>query len=208
MPEIRFHAGVATPINATGKFGPFALDYGVLNGLATLAADFNVDLISPTGAGGPISISQLVGNSQDAVQPKASGTASIDLPMGLHIGDDGPGVKAEFMRFLERQRSQPSAFRPYERANRRCVGRVSRTSNIELGEWMAKLVGPVLKKVEAYNPLPADLIDVMQKPLPILNVTPMDVLLGSGRVTSAVKLIFRNCAAQRSIRQARQQQRP
>src|SRR5262249_24582723 len=60
----------------------------------------------------------------------------------------------------------------------------------ELGEWLGKVVGPVLNKVKTYNPLPADLIDVMLKPLPILNVTPLDVLLTAGDLPQEIKLVF------------------
>src|SRR5262249_47586747 len=95
-PELHLNAHLGATLNAAGQFGPLALNYGVLNGNAQLNASFDVNLVSSPGANGIIPISQLIGNFQDAVQTKATGTADLDLPLGLRIGDDGPGVKSDF----------------------------------------------------------------------------------------------------------------
>lgn len=194
-PELHLNAHLGATLNAAGQFGPLALNYGVLNGNAQLDASFDVNLVSSPGSNGITPISQLITNFQDAVQPKASGTADLDLPLGLRIGDDGPGVKSDFQAHWDAKDAGNLHYGALPSGGDRTALSTDPTDGFssvtfELGEWLGKVVGPVLNKVKTYNPLPADLIDVMLKPLPILNVTPLDVLLTAGDLPQQVKLVF------------------
>ncbi|MDZ4819489.1 MAG: hypothetical protein SGJ20_11000, partial [Planctomycetota bacterium] len=192
MPEIRVHAGIDAPaIHAGGKIGPLQLTYGVDGGTANLGADFTVNLVSLPGSGGIIPISLVGSNLQDVVKPAATGAATVNLPFGLRIGDDGPGVIANF-----------SAYWNANNPSRLCFGTPGSFNcpsdpkagfshvKFELGEWLGKVAGPVLQNIKTYNPLPRELVDVMQRPLPVLNVTPLDVLFNVGNLPKEIKLVF------------------
>ena len=186
--EIRLGASItASNFNAGGQFGPVI--YGVRNGNAAANFGLSLDLKDPNNSGGIITTSELTGNLSTVLLSglNAGAAASIVMPMGIKLGEDGPGVKATFSAYWNS--STPGTFR-FGSVNGPTDPAAGFTGvEFELGEFLRKFIGPFLEKVNEFNPLPPEIIRVINTKLPLINETPAE-LLGDLTGQPGIKLLF------------------
>ena len=202
-PEMKLEAFFDLTIDHLGgEFGPVEL--GILGGQFNLGVLFNVDLVDPNppaSGGRKITTDELQANFGTVFIPNINGEASLKLPMGLLVGgEDGIGVLAKFTASWDA--SDPLHFKfgksmssdPELGFDRNEDGEIDLGDfTIELGEVVQKAVGPFLEKINEFNPLPEDLIETLNTPLPILNETPMEVILevaGAEEWGQRISLLF------------------
>ena len=195
-PELTLAAGLTLPIDLFGgMFGPLA--YGVSNGLASLTADFDLDLVDPDSpmAGGRIGGGQLTANLLQVLDPALSGNGELRLPMGLRLGQTGPALLTNFTAFWNS--SAPGSL-TYGTVDGTATGAPLNSENVrdgfgpvlfELGEVMQEVIGPLLSEIAQFNPLSDDVQDVLTTTLPIVNKTPLE-LLGDVAGAENVALLF------------------
>jgi hypothetical protein len=175
-PEMSLEAGFDVVFERIGgSIGP--LDYGVLNGHFLLAAGFAVNLVDPNPpASGEhkITVEELVGNFSTVFDPEITGNASLTFPqMGIRLGEDGPGIITSFSAYWNADNPDTFTFGPEQSPDPRDgFGPIQ----FELGEFVHDLIGPVLHNIKKYNPLPDELVEALYTELPIINVTPMDMI--------------------------------
>ncbi|HEY7118485.1 MAG TPA: NosD domain-containing protein, partial [Tepidisphaeraceae bacterium] len=189
-PEVTLKAGVTANFDKVGgQFGP--LNYGVASGSANINFNLGIDLKDPKsadGSGGKIGGSELVSNLGTVLNPVASGGANIHLPIGLHLGQGGPGVATTFDAHWD----------PADPANIHFGASGNSTDpadgfgpvNFEMGDFIRGIIGPVIHNIQQYNPLPKDLVDFMNKKLPVFNETPAE-LLGDLSGHKEIGLLFK-----------------
>ena len=180
--EMRLSAGVNVALDRIGgSFGP--LEFGVLDGEASLGAALEFDLVSPGGAGGRLGAAELFTPSIDF----SVGDASIRLPMGVRLGDMGPGFITEFTAHWSIENPGEFKFGPDGSSN---PADGFSAPKFELGELVNEILGPFLDEFREYNPLPESLIRTMLKPIPIIGITPLDALIDVAGLPKEVKLAF------------------
>ncbi len=193
-PELQLDAGIAATFDKIGgSFGPIA--YGVRNGTGDISFHLDVDLKDPNNSGGRITPSEILGNFTSVVRPSLGGSAGLMLPIGLRLGETGPGVTTTFQ--LGWDASQPSTvtFGPSGSTD---PANAFTAVSFEMGEVVGDVIGPILQKIKTFNPLPQELIDLMLTPLPIINQTPLDLLAGATGAKE-IKLLFQIAQVVNSI---------
>ena len=172
-------------INATfpqigGSFGPVTI--GVHNGTASLSLALGLNLIPSGDNGNKIAGAELAANAASILKPSITGSGSIYLPIGFYLGQGGPGATTTFSANWNPDRAQPLEFGS---AASPSINPVDGFGSIyfDLGEYVSDLVGPVLKQIKAFNPLPQSIVNVLNYNIPLINKTPLDLLeqyLGGG----------------------------
>ena len=173
-PEISLDTSVTANFNKVGgNFGPIA--YGISNGVATVAFNVGLDLVSPNGAGGKIGTGDLTNTlgavAQPEILPGSGGT--LNLPIGFYLGTGGPGAATTFT--ANWNPSNPTAFY-FGSGNSTNPADGFSPVEFELGDFVNGIIGPLLQDVEQYNPLPQKLIDLLNYQLPLINETPAQIL--------------------------------
>ncbi|MDB5333039.1 MAG: alkaline phosphatase, partial [Phycisphaerales bacterium] len=161
-----------------GTFGP--VSYGVSNGTASIHFNLGLDLVSPKGAGGKIGPGDMAATNNNAptvVQGEfLSGSGgTLDLPIGFYLGDpgSGPGAATEFK--ANWNPSNPGALY-FGTGNSTNPADGFGPVQFELGDFFNQIVGPVLQKIQQYDPLPQKLVDILNYELPLLGKTPGEIL--------------------------------
>ena len=156
--EIRLIAAFDAALDRIGgTFGP--LEFGVLNGQAELVGfGIGIDLVDPNNSGGKISGSELAGSFSSVVRPGfGAGTAQLVMPMGIRIGGpEGPGVTTTFSASWDA--SSPNGLR-FGPSNSRSPTDGFSPVKYELGEFVARIVNPLLVNIQNNNPLPDEIIE-------------------------------------------------
>ncbi len=184
--EVHLGAGLtASNFNAGGQFGPVI--YGVAGGNASANFGLTLNLNDPNSSGGIITTSELTGNITTVLQPSVGGTASIVLPMGVRIGSDGPGVKTTFSAYWNA--NSPTTFHFGSPSGSTDPADGFSGIQFELGEFLRKLIGPFIEKINEFNPLPPEIIRVINTKLPLIDKTPAE-LLGDLTGQPEIKLLF------------------
>lgn len=187
--EIQLSASItASNFVAGGQFGPVI--YGVRDGNASVSYGVSINLTDPGSNGGGVGIitsSELTGNILAVLQAHLGGNASLILPMGLYLGNGGPGIKANFSLYWDA--SKPADFHFGSPTGSSDPADGFSGIQFELGEFLRKLIGPFLQKIDQFNPLPRDLVRTLNTKLPIINKSPIE-LLGSFTGNPEIALLF------------------
>jgi len=97
------------------------------------------------------------------------------MPMGFRIGGpSGPGVTTNFD--ANWNANDPAVIHFGVSGNSTNPADGFGPVNFEMGDFIRGIIGPVIQNIKQYNPLPKDLIDFMNKKLPVFNETPAEVL--------------------------------
>ena len=188
-PEVTINAGIGATIDKLGgTFGP--VTYGVSQGTASVNFGLGIDLVDPNpNNGGKIGVSDIAGNLGTVFQPTIAGTGLLHLPIGFRIGGaGGPGVSTIFDANWNSNDAANIHFGATGNSTDPASG--FGQVNYELGDFVNGIIGPVLQNIKQYNPLPKDLIDFMNKKLPVFNQTPAEVL-GNAFDHKEVALLFK-----------------
>jgi len=174
-----------TDIDVLGTFGPVQI--GVKDGMANISFGLNLDLKDPNNTNGIITASEMAGSFSSVVDADVGGNASLDLPLGFFLGNEGPGITAEFRMYWDS--SNPGEFHFGSPTGPTDPAAGFSSVKFSLGEWVRRMIGPYVEKINEYNPLPDELIEVLTTRLPVIGDTPLEVL---GNVTGAdgISLLF------------------
>src|SRR6185437_3834858 len=167
-----------------GMFGP--ISYGISNGTANAAVGLALDLVPPGDNGIKITGKELAQNISGILKPTITGSASLNLPIGFMLGSGGPGVTTSFSASWDPSRAQPFEFGP---SNSTDITDGFGPVNYDLGEIVNSVVGPVLNDIEANNPIPQSVLDVLNTTIPIIDKTPAE-LLGDYLNNPGLKLLL------------------
>ncbi len=176
LPELRITAGIHVPLDKVGgSFGP--IKYGVSQGAANLDFNLNLDLRDTDNTGGLVSLGELGNSLENAVVPGLSGTGTLNLPMGIRLGSNGPGVITSFNAAWNADKPAEILFtgNPKKPASTDVADGFSPVQ-YEMGEFFGDLIMPVLRQVRDHNPLPTELLAKLYDPLPFIDVAPITLL--------------------------------
>ena len=171
-PAVSLSVGVSANFNQIGgMFGP--LSYGISNGTASGNVALQINLDPPGDNGSKISGSDMLSNLASIIVPSITGSANLNLPIGLAIGSDGPGVTTTFSASWDPSRAQPFEFGP---DNSTDITDGFGPVNYDLGEFVNKIIGPVLQDIQADNPIPQSVLDTLNTQIPVIDMTPGQLL--------------------------------
>ncbi|HZZ44157.1 MAG TPA: right-handed parallel beta-helix repeat-containing protein [Tepidisphaeraceae bacterium] len=160
------------PQFTAGGFG--VIGFGLENGSATMNMGMGLNLVPTGDNGNKISKLELATDGLSIAQPTLNtATGALSLTLGAHIGSGGPGISTTFTADWDPTRDQAIEFGPTHSTD---PTDGFSAINIDIGEFINDLVGPVLSYIKKYNPLPQQLIDALNYKIPLINQTPADIL--------------------------------
>ncbi len=171
-PAVSLSANVTGNFNQIGgMFGP--LNYGISNGTAMAGVNLQINLDPPGDNGSKITGSDMLSDAASIIVPSIGGSASLNLPIGFTIGSDGPGATTTFSASWNPSRAQPFEFGP---DNSTDITDGFSAVNFDLGEFVSKIIGPVLQDIQADNPIPQSVLDTLNDVIPVIDMTPAQLL--------------------------------
>jgi len=164
----------------TGKFG--TLPMGATGAAVSLNASYALNLLAPGDNGQKISSLELTSGGLALLQPALTGSGSLNLPFGLQLGaasstyvqGAGPGIISTFSANWD-----PSQAQPLEFGSGNSTDPVAGFGDIkfDLGEVVTDMVGPYLQSIAQYNPIPQALINALNYQIPVIGMTPAQILV-------------------------------
>ena len=191
--------GQALDAESAGKFGNLPMGVGTAANpaLVGLNATSSVNLASTGGNGLKISTTDLKQDGPALIQPAVSGSGSITMPFGMQLGGTssvyqanvGPGLISIFYANWNPAWSQPLQFyNPATGAPATTTVNSQDPTNptnaaagfgdfyFDTGEFLTDMIGPYLKDIEQFNPIPSQLLSALAYNIPVINMTPLELL--------------------------------
>jgi parallel beta-helix repeat protein len=187
-----------TPQSA-GKFGNLPVGVGSSTNPAVISlnASSSVNLVATGDNGLMISTTDLAQDGPALIQPAVSGSGSMTLPFGMQLGatssvyaaNAGPGIISIFYANWNPSWAQPMQFyNPATGSDDPTTVRSQDPTNptnatagfgniyFDTGEFLTDMIGPYLKDIEQYNPVPPQLLSALAYNIPVINMTPLELL--------------------------------
>ncbi len=167
-----------------GIFG--TLPMGVTGAVVNLNVAYALNLTAPGDNGSKISRTELSkgGVSVLSASLTATGANNLSLPFGLQLGGSttttaayisgaGPGITSSFTANWDPTQAEPMEFGSGNSTNPSAgFGPI----DFDLSEFINDLVGPYLRSIEQYNPIPQSLLDALNYQIPVIDQTPLELL--------------------------------
>jgi parallel beta-helix repeat protein len=173
--NVQVSTSATFPNQTIGMFG--SLPFGVSGATASMMANVGLSL-NPTGDNGQkISTMDLTQSAPALLQLTITGSGSVDLPFGLHLGSDGPGVISSFTANWDPTRSQPVEYGANDATT---LSGGFGDVYFDYTEFVTDMLKPVLQQIENYDPIPPELINALNYQIPIIDQTPAQILQAYG----------------------------
>ncbi len=111
-----------------------------------------------------------------------SGDASVVLPLGAYLGEDGPGIKTTFRAYWTAETPTTFYFSPVD-PGATPITQLSTDPGVgfgpvlfEMGDFIRGLVGPYVQKFNEFNPFPPEMVEFLNTELPIIGQTPLEAI--------------------------------
>ena len=168
--EFSLNASVEINIDQIGgSVGPMFA--GVAEGSGALDVSLGLDLVASSGE--KISLNQIVNGFSNVTDATVNATTSLELPLALKLGETGPGVITEFTAFGEVHSPIEFTFGPDNSSDPKAgFGPIK----FELGDFVKNMIAPVIHQVNATNPLPDDVVNLLTAPLPLYGKSVLKLL--------------------------------
>ena len=184
---------------SAGKFGNLPMGVGTASNPAVISlnATSALNLIAPGDNGLMTSTMDLEQGGPALVQPTVTGSGSMTLPFGLQLGgtasvyqaNAGPGIISIFysnwnptwaqpLQFFNPAAGSPDLTTVNSQDPTNPTNAAAGFGNIyfDTGEFLTDMVGPYLKDIEQFNPLPSQITSALSYKIPVIDMTPLDLL--------------------------------
>ncbi|MCC6511986.1 MAG: right-handed parallel beta-helix repeat-containing protein, partial [Pirellulaceae bacterium] len=139
-----------------------------------------------------ITTTELTQSLAEVLRVSVDGAAQVAFEFGGRIGADGPGITSSIEAHWSLLNPTVITF-----------GTNGSTNPLDaftapkyyLGEFIERMIGPVFAKIQQYNPIPKDVTDFLNSNLPILNITPWQLLTAGVNLPEGADLVFRIATA-------------
>ncbi len=175
-----------------GTLGP--VTFGAI-GDVNINAHVDLDLVDPN-ADGRITTTELTQNLAKVLGLSYGGGADLNFEFGGRLGAEGPGISSTVEAHWSLKNPTVITFGNQGSTHPEDA---FTAPNYYLGEFIEKIIGPVFRKVQEYNPVPKEVTDFLNKELPIINVTPWKLLTAGADLPQGADLIFRIATAINSL---------
>lgn len=176
----------ASPTLSAGHFGPLVIQPLVGQG-TQLHVGFNLELENPQHDSPLIPVSLLLNNLASVVRPTVDASADLDFQFSAAIGSDGPSVSTGFeahWNFV-----QPGQI-TFGSTGSTDIRDGIKSVEYSLGPFLNETLGKLLENVQHFNPLPREVNEFLTTSLPIIDVTPLDVILAATGMPKEIGFVF------------------